>query len=157
MAEVIDKDLGWERIKKNFISLHTRVIKAGVLESAGNGKRGVSIAYYASCNEYGTYESGSEWQRIPARPFMGITADEQKMWRIPLTQAIDRIIGGANGPMDVKAELSVVGEKMKKDIKNNIGQNKYTPLAPSTVARKGHNIPLMDSGALYDSIDYEVK
>lgn len=157
MAEVIDTDLGWQRIKKNFISLHTRVIKAGVLESAGNGKKGVSIAFYASCNEYGTYGSGSEWQRIPARPFMGLTADEQKMWRTPITQAINRIIGSANGTMDVKAELSVVGEKMKKDIKNNIGQNKYKPLAPSTIARKGHSIPLMDSGALYDAIDYEVK
>lgn len=157
MAEVIDNDLGWKRIKKCFISLHTRVIKAGVLESAGNGKNGVSIPFYASCNEYGTYGSGSEWQRIPARPFMGRTADEQKMWRTPITQAVDRIIGKANGTVDVKLELMSVGEKMKKDIKNNIGQNKYTPLAPSTVARKGHNIQLMDTGALYDAIDYEVK
>ena len=85
---------------------------------------------------------------------MGKTADEQRMWKTPVKKAVYRIIGGA----EVIAELNVVGEKMKKDIKNNIGIiGKYKPLAPSTVARKGHNIPLMDTGALYDSIDFEVK
>lgn len=154
MAEVIDIDKGWKIACKRVKYLDGKQIKAGVLWSAGTGKNGVSIAFYASCNEYGTYGSGSEWQRIPARPFMGKTADEQRMWKTPVTKAVDRIIGGA----EVIAELNVVGEKMKKDIKNNIGIiGKYKPLAPSTVAKKGHNIPLMDSGALYDSIDFEVK
>ena len=154
MAEVIDIDKGWKIACKRVKYLDGKQIKAGVLWSAGTGKNGVSIAFYASCNEYGTYGSGSEWQRIPARPFMSKTADEQKMWKTPVKNAVNRIIGGA----EVIAELNVVGEKMKKDIKNNIGIiGKYKPLAPSTVAKKGHNIPLMDTGALYDSIDFEVK
>ena len=154
MAEVIDIDKGWKVACKRVKYLDGKQIKAGVLWSAGTGKNGVSIAFYASCNEYGTYGSGSEWQRIPARPFMSRTADEQRMWKTPVKNAVNRIIGGA----EVIAELNVVGEKMKKDIKNNIGIiGKYKPLAPSTVAKKGHNIPLMDTGALYDSIDFEVK
>ena len=154
MAEVIDIDKGWKVACKRVKYLDGKQIKAGVLWSAGTGKNGVSIAFYASCNEYGTYGSGSEWQRIPARPFMSKTADEQRMWKTPVKNAVNRIIGGA----EVIAELNVVGEKMKKDIKNNIGIiGKYKPLAPSTVAKKGHNIPLMDTGALYDSIDFEVK
>ena len=154
MAQVIDKDLGWKQVVKKTNFLNGKEIKAGVLWSAGTGKNGVSIAFYASCNEYGTYGSGSEWQRIPPRPFMGLTADEKRMWRTPVTNAVDKIIGGA----EVISQLNLVGETMKKDIKNNIGRKgKFTPLAPSTVARKGHDIPLMDTGALYDAIDYEVK
>lgn len=91
MAEVIDKDLGWKEIKNSLIRLNGRVVKAGVLESAGTGKKGVSIAFYASCNEYGTYGSGSEWQRIPARPFMGMTADEQKMWAKETKMLIEKL------------------------------------------------------------------
>lgn len=153
MAEVIDKDLGWGKIIKGCNHLQWKTVKAGVLESAGNGKNGVSIAFYASCNEYGTYGSGSEWQRIPPRPFMAITAYEKKMWRTSVKRCVENVFDGA----DARSELIALGNEMKKDIKNNIGQNKYTPLAPSTIAKKGHNIPLMDSGDLYDAIDFEVK
>lgn len=153
MSEVIDKDLGWKTIKRKTRFLDGKTIKAGVLSSAGNGKNGVSIAFYASCNEYGTYGSGSEWQRIPPRPFMAITAYEKKMWRTSVKRCVENIMDGA----EVISELNAVGGEMKKDIKNNIGKNKYAPLSPVTIARKGHSIPLMDSGDLYDAIDFEVK
>ena len=151
--EVIDIDHGWKHIMKKVRFIDGKQIRAGVLWSAGKGKKGVEIAYYASCNEYGTYGSGSEWQRIPARPFMATTADEQKMWKTPVTKAINRIFSGG----EVITELNDVGEKMKTDIKKNIGTHKFKPLASSTVKKKGHDIQLIDSGALLDSIDFEVK
>ena len=152
--EVIDIDLGWKRIKRKSLFLDGKQLKAGVLWSAGKGKKGVDIAYYASCNEYGTYPSGSEWQRIPPRPFMATTADEKKMWKTPVERAVTNIImDGA----EVVTELNIVGEKMKTDIKKNIGTHRFKPLAASTVQRKGHDIQLIDSGALLDSIDFEVK
>ena len=36
-------------------------------------------------------------------------------------------------------------------------KGKLAPNAPSTIARKGHDKPLIDTGTLKASIDYEVK
>lgn len=143
---VIDKDLGWKRIKRKMDFLDGKEIRAGVLPSAGKGKRGVEIAYYASVNEYGT-------KKIPSRPFMATSADENKGWNAPVKRAVGNIIDGA----EVISQMNTVGEKMKTDIKKNIGTYRFKPLKPSTVKKKGHDIQLIDSGALYDAIDFEVK
>ena len=143
---VIDKDLGWKRIKRKMDFLDGKEIRAGVLPSAGKGKKGVEIAYYASVNEYGT-------EKIPSRPFMATSADENKGWNAPVKRAVGDIIDGA----EVISELNTVGKKMKDDIKKNVGTHRFKPLKPSTVKKKGHDIQLIDSGALYDAIDFEVK
>ena len=47
---------------------------------------------------------------------------------------------------------------MKKDIKNLFGdRSKLRPNAPSTIAKKGFDAPLIDTGKLQEVIDYEVK
>ena len=146
MGEVIDKDLGWKRIKRKMDFLDGKEIRAGVLPSAGNGKKGTPIAEYATYNEYGT-------EKIPSRPFMATSADENKGWNTPVKRAIGDIIDGA----EVISQMNTVGKKMKDDIKKNVGTHRFKPLKPATVKKKGHDIQLIDSGALYDAIDFEVK
>lgn len=154
MAEVIDKDLGWKRIVKKTRFLNGKEIRAGVLSSAGTEANGVPIAQVGAFNEYGTKASPRRPWDVPARPFLSQTTDEKKGWQNNVTNAVDRIIGGA----EVIGELNTVGEKMKTDIKDVFGRvSKFQRLKPSTIQKKGHNLPLLDSGALYDAIDYEVK
>lgn len=148
MGEVIDKDLGWKRIKRKMDFVDGKEIRAGVLPSAGKGKKGVEIAYYASVNEYGTDDG-----KIPSRPFMATSADENKGWSTSVKNAVKGIIDGA----EVISQMNTVGEKMKTDIKKNVGTYRFKPLKPATVKKKGHDIQLIDSGDLYDAIDYEVK
>ena len=146
MSNVIDKDLGWKRIVRKMNFVDGKEIRAGVLPSAGNGKKGVPIAEYATYNEYGT-------EKIPSRPFMATSADENKGWSTSVKNAVKGIIDGA----EVISQMNTVGEKMKTDIKKNIGTYRFKPLKPATVKKKGHDIQLIDSGDLYDAIDYEVK
>ena len=146
MSNVIDKDLGWKRIKRKMDFLDGKEIRAGVLPSAGSGEKGVPIAEYATYNEYGT-------EKIPSRPFMATSADENKGWSTSVKNAVKGIIDGA----EVISQMNTVGEKMKTDIKKNIGTYRFKPLKPSTVKKKGHDIQLIDSGDLYDAIDFEVK
>ena len=146
MSNVIDKDLGWKRIKRKMDFLDGKEIRAGVLPSAGNGKKGVPISEYATYNEYGT-------EKIPSRPFMATSADENKGWSTSVKNAVKGIIDGA----EVISQMNTVGEKMKTDIKKNIGTYRFKPLKPATVKKKGHDIQLIDSGDLYDAIDFEVK
>ena len=154
MAEVIDRDLGWKRIVKKTRFLNGKEIRAGVLSSAGTESNGVPIAQVGAFNEYGTKASANRPWNVPARPFLSRTTDQKKGWRNNVSNAVDRVFGGA----EVMGELNAVGETMKTDIKNVFGQvAMFKRLKPSTIKKKGHNLPLLDSGALYDAIDYEVK
>jgi hypothetical protein len=147
MAEVIDRDLGWKDIMHCFRRLNGKTIKAGVLEGAGSEANGASIAEVATYNEYGT-------RRIPSRPFIAIATDESKGWQ----GEIKRQVGGITSSADVNGALNTIGEQMKKDIKNVIGdRSKLKPNAPSTIAKKGFDAPLIDTGKLQEAIDYEVK
>lgn len=144
---VIDKDLGWQKICDGYRALNGRTIKAGVLKGAGSYNKGVSIVQVATWNEYGT-------SRIPSRPFIAIATDENKGWQ----GEVKKQIIGINSSNDVGGALDTIGKKMKEDIKSIIGDRaKLTPNAPSTIAKKGFDAPLLDTGKLEESIDYEVK
>jgi len=148
MAEVIDVDLGWKQICQNFRAMNGKEIKAGALETAGNEKNGASIADVATWNEYGT-------RHIPSRPFIAIATDEHKGWQ---SEVKVRMFDVMSPQGNISESLDAIGKQMKTDIKNVIGdRGKLAPNAPATVARKGHNYPLIDTGTLLDSIDYEVK
>lgn len=147
MAEVIDRDLGWKDIMHGFRRLNGKTIKAGVLEGAGSEANGASIAEVATYNEYGT-------SRIPSRPFIAIATDESKGWQ----SEVKKQVGGITSSADVNGALNTIGEQMKKNIKNVIGdRSKLKPNAPSTIAKKGFDAPLIDTGKLQEAIDFEVK
>lgn len=147
MADVIDRDLGWKDIMHGFRRLNGKTIKAGVLEGAGSEANGASIAEVATYNEYGT-------RRIPSRPFIAIATDESKGWQ----GEVKKQISGFKSSADVDGALSSIGEQMKKDIKGVIGnKSKLARNASSTIARKGHDYPLIDTWKLFEAIDYEVK
>ena len=145
---IIDKDLGWKKICDGYRALNGKVIKAGVLKGAGSYK-GVPIAQVAKWNEYGTKNG-----HIPSRPFLAIATDESKGW----PSDVKSQIGGINSSADVNEALKTIGETMKKDIKNLFGdRSKLRPNAPSTIAKKGFDAPLIDTGKLQEVIDYEVE
>ena len=148
MAEVIDRDLGWKKICDGYRALNGKTIKAGVLKGAGSYK-GVSISQVAKWNEYGT-DNG----HIPSRPFIAIATDENKGWQSEVKMQVGRI----NSSADVNGALNTIGKKMKEDIKSVFGdRSKLRPNAPSTIAKKGFDAPLIDTGKLQEAIDFEVK
>ena len=149
MAEVIDRDLGWKDIVKKCRQINGKTIKAGVLESAGNYKSGVSIADVATYNHFGTED-------IPARPFIAIATDENKGWSSYVADEIGNMMDSpANS---VNNALHSVGNVMKGNIKRVIGTNKLAPNSPKTVKIKHHDMPLIGlTYKLMNSIDYEVK
>ena len=121
-------------------------LRAGVLEGATNTE-GQKVAEYAAYNEFGT-------SRIPARPFMRTTLQEQRgEW----VQGLGRLLA-SHGP---EQALHFVGRRMEDDIRTKILSNMAPANAPSTVARKnkeeaGRAGTLVDTGALAKSISYEI-
>lgn len=97
-------------------------------------------AYY---NEYGT-------ARIPARPAWRTTLDRfQKKYDGLMLEAIDNAI---TGKVHIIAGLQILGSAVVEDLKKAITAWKKPPNAPSTIAKKGFNDPLIETGETRDSI-----
>lgn len=103
------------------------------------------IIIRANVNEYGS-------EIIPERSFIRGTFDEEiNKMNIMAQRAVDNVINGA----DADDQIEDIAEYLVRAVKEKI-QNIGPPNAPETVEIKQGNDPLVDTGDLLDSIDYEV-
>ena len=57
---------------------------------------------------------------------------------------------------DAAKALVSMGQLIKRQIQQSIKDTNSPPNAPSTIRRKGFNKPLIDTGTMWNSVDYEV-
>ena len=105
------------------------------------------MAYIASIQENGT-EDG----RIPPRPFMKRAFD----YNIVLInwfkeKEINKIISGRT---DAKTALGRIGEQMVGLIKQQILNGNFIRNAPSTIAHKGHDQPIIDTQQMFNTVQH---
>ena len=120
----------------------------GILSGASND--GVSIAEYATYNEYGT-------KHIPSRPFMAISFDEGRAEiDADFKRHGDLLV---TGKTTAQAALTIIGQKHAGRVQNTItGRNIPPPLSPQTVARKkGSSKTLVDTGAMVNAVQIELR
>lgn len=144
----MDRDLGYNAIIRELKSLDGKEINAGILKDAGKSKEGVSLVNIAFWNEYGT-------KRIPSRPFVRIASDENKgKWGDVAADGVGKII---DRKIKWRKCCDMVGKRMKADIKKVIGdKSKLVPNALSTIKRKGHDKPLIDTGLMKSKVDFRI-
>jgi cobalamin biosynthesis Co2+ chelatase CbiK len=88
---------------------------------------------------------------IPARPFFrSMIAQKSGKW----ASGIARQLKATN--YDVDKTLTLTGESIKGQLQQSIRDFSNPPNAKSTVRKKGFNDPLIDTGHMLDSVDYEV-
>lgn len=102
------------------------------------------------------HEFGSPINNIPARPFFysGVSNARDRIGNLA------RYYGGlvADGKRGaIKNGLEDIGAEAVRSIRRKLFQGPFEPLAPSTVERKGHDTPLIDTGQMLDSIEYQVR
>ena len=148
MAGIIDRDLGFNRIMRDLEKLYGMEVVAGMLKDSGKAENGASYVDIAAWNEYGT-------SRIPSRPFIRISADTNKAaWGRLAQQCVNNVIDG-DSPRDA---AQVLGHKMVEDIRKVFGDtSKLKANAPSTIAKKGRNEPLVDSGEMRRRVNFRVE
>lgn len=136
-----DIDLGWSATMRNLAGLDEMRVEAGLFEpeQAVKGAR----------NELGTAD-------IPSRPWLSVAADTNTGFAGSLAaqvlgQVADRKVTAAKA-------LDSIGRLLKARTRGVIENQQVDgpPLAASTVARKGHDNKLIDTGAMLDAIDYEI-
>lgn len=148
-VKVIDK--GWNRIKKELEDIDNAYVKVGVLSDAGSyaeteGKS-VNLADVATFNEFGT-------SSIPARPFMAQTFENNRnMVSATIAVMKDQIFAGESS---VSRALNKLGTWYKGLTQKIFREGDFQENAPATIRLKGSSKPLIDTGRLRQSIDYEV-
>lgn len=124
------------------------VLRVGFLEGATYPATkkgpGLSVAQVAFWNEFGTV-------RAPPRPFFRTTiAKESGTWGENLGKAV--VFYKYNGELALRA----VGQAMRDDVEASIQRWTTPPNAPSTIAKKGFDKPLIHTAVMLRSPDFEV-
>ncbi len=120
-------------------------VKAGFMSGA-TYPDGTKVAMVAAIQNYGAPAKG-----IPPRPFFsGMVDKESPTWGDRLA----KIIKGAN--YDGQLSLERMGYSIASDLQQSILATNSPALAPSTIAAKGFSKPLVDSGHMLNSVEYDV-
>lgn len=126
------------------------LVKLEVVVGFQNGQNyedGVSLAEVAAWNEFGD-------SKVPARPFMRQSFENHEK---ELQEACDNVnkqlIAGGNA----RQALEQVGVFLKGLVQTEIVEGGFAPNSPSTIAMKGSDRPLIDSGYMRQSVNYLVR
>lgn len=118
-------------------------LNAGFLEGA-TYPDGTPVAAVAYFNEFGT-------DHVPARPFMRqAIAKNQDQWPKLLAASLKAAKG------DLEKALDMTAERIVAQIQQEIRTLQSPPLKPSTIAAKGFDKPLIDTGHMLNSVASEV-
>lgn len=120
---------------------------------------GLPVALVAALNEYGHRIGAApaegqpdHRQSVPPRPFFrNMIAKKKARWPKQMATLLK------NTNYDVNATLEMMGQEVSGQLVESIDALKTPPLAASTIARKGFDKPLIDTGTMRKSVTYNVK
>ena len=121
-------------------------LRVGFLESA-TYPDGTSVPMVAAIQEFGAPSKG-----IPPRPyFRRMIAEKADTWGAAIGDLLT-----AND-FDAEKTLGLAGAGIKGQLQQSIRDLTSPPLAPATIAAKGFAKPLISTGHMINSVDYDVK
>ena len=125
--------------------LASTTISVGVHKDAGEYDNGMKVSDVAVINHFGSLDG-----RIPSRPFMTIAQKEShSVVSSKMKEAARTAAKGGDGV----AVFKLAGAELEKSAKGVIDSiSALTPNAPSTIAKKGKNHPMHDTGRMRNSI-----
>lgn len=116
-------------------------------EKQYNDKNKTELVDVAVANELGT-------STIPARPFMKQSFENHEdVLQKECDNAIDAI---AKGDSALQA-LQKIGLSCKGLVQDEIVDGGFAPNAPSTIAKKKSERPLIDTGYMRQNVDFKIK
>jgi hypothetical protein len=148
-AKIIDKDLGWKELFKRAEEIENGRVRVGVLSDAMVEGEDFTLAELAAVHEYGT-EDG----RIPERSFLRSTFDDKREEMVELGKTLVKDV--LAGRRTTEQALGLLGAKLAAAVKARIVGRIPPPNQPSTIARKGSDKPLIDTGRLRNAVTWSV-
>ena len=151
----VGDDKEWRRILGDVRELAKARVQVGILASKGgnevhDGESGLTMIEILAIHEF-----GSPAANIPARaPLRTTFVRKQRELGELCAKASTAVMGG----MKPRRALEIVGIWASTEVKKTITAEEHLEpaLKPATVARKGSDRPLVDTGRLVNAITYEV-
>jgi hypothetical protein len=154
---ITDRDHGYRALMSRVLSLKSSPpsVAIGILaRDASTPDSANTVLDVGTWQEFGTVGPDGK-PRIPARSFIRAWADEnQKRARKLLAGLMKRVIAGT---LTEEQALEQFGLWAKGSIQERMARGVPPPNAQSTVDRKGSSTPLIDTGVLRSSIDFEIR
>lgn len=144
-----------KELRENLKHVPHYIIEIGVVDQRTNRKETAKVGI-TNADLMFIHENGSPTRSIPSRPVLQMTIDWARVNLIneTLTKFYKVLIESSfNYPLAEK-EFEKMCMRMQTYARKIIYSNdgRLTPNAPSTIARKGDNHPLFDTGQLARSI-----
>lgn len=138
---------GLTGVKERLEALKKTTVKAGVPKKTNSREGGIGNAGILYIHEFGI--------GVPERSVLRSTIieNQSKYKEIIQNNITPSIMANRMSVLDAYARLGIV---VTNDIKLKFVNGTFTPLNEKTIKRKGSSKPLIDTGELRSSIDYEV-
>lgn len=122
-------------------------LRVGFLEGA-TYPDGTPVGAVATFQEFGTPNAKHP---IPPRPFFrNMIRDKSGEWGPAMADLLK------SNDYDARRVLELTGQAIAGQLRASIIATNAPPLSPVTIRRKGFSKPLIDTGHMLNSIDYEV-
>lgn len=136
-----------KKLQKILKELADKEVRVGFQQGKATEEDGTDICDIAAWNELGTVN-------MPSRPFLRMSVDDNSDKINSFMSAQKRsIINGE--PAD--RILKKIGIFQKDLIQEKITEGSFAPNAPSTIKAKGSSKPLIDTGRMRQSVNFEIK
>ena len=151
MAKITIKDeytAEGRRMKKALEELDKLECFIGFQHGEAREGDGTDICDIAAWNELGTSRG------IPSRPFIRNTVDlHADEINTHLEEMVKRILNGATA----EQVLREMGVYLKGQMQTEITDGTFEPNSPSTIRRKKSDKPLIDTGRMRASVNFQIK
>ena len=144
--------LGRKANEKHPDAIALEVGKDGETLKPAKGQDGLTNVQLAAIHEFGAPRAG-----VPERSFIRATIDANRStYRAEVIPRLIKAVVEARS--SIHRAFNLLGLKVVADIKNRIvtGAGVPPPLKPATIAAKGSDRPLVDTGRLLGAITHEV-
>lgn len=122
-------------------------VRVGFQHGKATEEDGTDVCDVAAWNELGTVN-------MPSRPFLRKSVDENEGKINSFLQSKkDDLVSGVSAEQVLKE----IGLFQKDLIQEKITNGSFAPNAESTVKKKGSSKPLIDTGRMRQSVNYEIK
>lgn len=144
---------GFDDIARDMDALSSRQLEYGIIEDIPYPSGDTNVASVGFWNDRGTKDASGN-TIIPARPWLTDTGTvsffEMSDWTRHLMWNVGR------GKSKTIKSLDFIGNELIDLTRTQIADGVYRALSPATVSAKGSDVILIESGLLFDSIDYKV-
>jgi len=136
-----------QKLKRELERLNQMEVAVGYQAGASVYPDGTDVVDVAMWNEFGT-------SRSPSRPFMRDSVDNHRdEIEAFMIQKKGQLMNGASAEQILKD----IGIFQKDLVQNEIREGSFQANAPSTIKKKGSSKPLIDSGTMRQSVQYQVR